>query len=139
MAEPSLRKRKPGLRSAVVAATATAPLTMAGVVAVALASAADSCDNGAVMPLGKYYAGDNLRGQDSVKPYASAVLGQNVHSFVRTSNTSGANLDMDDFPRALVQHGKVSSSTYPSSVQAGTEIFTGQGRPDTSPYAVTVG
>ncbi|MGW0562196.1 hypothetical protein ACWDZ4_16635 [Streptomyces sp. NPDC003016] len=66
MAEPSLRKRKPGLRSAAAAAaTAAAPLTTAGVAAAAPASATGSCGNGAVMPPGQYCAGNSLRGQGS--------------------------------------------------------------------------
>ncbi|WP_045742296.1 GH12 family glycosyl hydrolase domain-containing protein [Actinoplanes rectilineatus] len=66
-------------------------------------------------------------------------IGWNVYSFVRTSNTSAADLDLTDFTDVLTARGLLAKSKYLSSVQAGTEVFTGQGRLDTSKYSVTIG
>lgn len=49
-----------------------------------------------------------------------------VYSFVRTTNATTAVLDMMAFPRYLAQQGKMSSSKYLASVQAGTEVFIGE-------------
>ncbi|MEU8189951.1 GH12 family glycosyl hydrolase domain-containing protein, partial [Micromonospora carbonacea] len=47
----------------------------------------------------------------------------NVYSYVRTSNTTNANLNIRDFTNDLVSRGWMSSSKYLTSVQAGPEIF----------------
>ena len=66
-------------------------------------------------------------------------IGWEVYSFVRTSNTSAATLDLTDFTDDLVARGWLAKSKYLSSVQAGTEIFTGSGRLDTTAYSVKIG
>jgi xyloglucan-specific endo-beta-1,4-glucanase len=66
-------------------------------------------------------------------------IGWNVYSFVRTSNTSSAALNLTDFTDDLVARGWLAKSKYLSSVQAGTEIFTGSGRLDTTAYSVKIG
>ncbi|BBH66349.1 hypothetical protein ACTI_30340 [Actinoplanes sp. OR16] len=66
-------------------------------------------------------------------------IGWNVYSFVRTSNTSSAALDLTAFTDDLVARGWLTTSKYLSSVQAGTEIFTGSGRLDTTAYSVKIG
>lgn len=66
-------------------------------------------------------------------------IGWKVHSFVRTSNTTSANLNLADFTNALVNRGSIANSKYLSSVQAGTEVFNGRGQLDTNSYTVTVG
>ena len=66
-------------------------------------------------------------------------IGWNVFSFVRTSNTTSATLNLTDFTDTLVGRGVLQNTKYLSSVESGAEIFTGQGRLDTSAYAVTVG
>ena len=66
-------------------------------------------------------------------------IGWNVFSFVRTSNTTSATLNLTDFTDNLVGRGVLQNTKYLSSVESGAEIFTGQGRLDTSAYAVTVG
>jgi len=66
-------------------------------------------------------------------------IGWKVHSFVRTSNTTSVDLDLNDFLRALRDRGSVGPEKYLSSVEAGTEVFTGKGRLDTSAYSVDVG
>ncbi len=57
-----------------------------------------------------------------------------VFSFVRTSNATTAVMNMMDFPRYLVAQSKMSGSKYLSSVQAGTEVFIGQGQLDTNGF-----
>ncbi|MDI6101905.1 glycosyl hydrolase [Actinoplanes sp. NEAU-A12] len=66
-------------------------------------------------------------------------IGWEVYSFVRTSNTSAADLDLTDFTNDLVARGWLAKTKYLSSVQAGTEIFTGSGRLDTTAYSVKIG
>ena len=66
-------------------------------------------------------------------------IGWNVFSFVRTSNTTSATLNLTDFTDNLIGRGLMQNTKYLSSVESGTEIFTGQGRLDTSAYTVTVG
>ncbi|SDT69193.1 GH12 family glycosyl hydrolase domain-containing protein [Actinoplanes derwentensis] len=66
-------------------------------------------------------------------------IGWEVYSFVRTSNTSAAGLDLTDFTDELVARKWLAETKYLSSVQAGTEIFTGSGRLDTTAYSVQVG
>jgi hypothetical protein len=62
----------------------------------------------------------------------------NVYSFVRTTNaTTGATLNLMDFLNNLVARG-LSSSKYLSSIQAGTEVFTGTGELDTDSYYCTI-
>ncbi|WP_433793642.1 GH12 family glycosyl hydrolase domain-containing protein [Actinoplanes sp. CA-252034] len=66
-------------------------------------------------------------------------IGWKVYSFVRTSNTSAADLDLADFTDDLVARGWLAKTKYLSSVQAGTEIFTGSGQLDTTAYSVKIG
>ncbi|MGW0552373.1 hypothetical protein [Streptomyces altiplanensis] len=110
MAEPSLRKRTPGLRDgAGPAGSKVEPLDAGGA------------------------AWDPHRGNTGRNAHSFARTS-------RTSNTSGVNPNTtDDFPRAPGRRGEASPSTYRSSVQADAEVFTGKGRPDTSSYAATVG
>jgi hypothetical protein len=65
-------------------------------------------------------------------------VGWNVFSFVRTSNTNSVNFDLRDFTSNLVNRGWLSNSKYLTSVQAGTEVFTGKGQLDTNSYWVDV-
>jgi hypothetical protein len=64
--------------------------------------------------------------------------GWNVFSFVRTSNTTSVNLNLRDFTGNLVNRGWLSSKKYLTSVQAGTEVFTGNGQLNTESYWVDV-
>jgi hypothetical protein len=66
-------------------------------------------------------------------------IGWEVHSFVRTSNTTSSSLNLMDFYSQLVSMGHISSSDYLLSVQSGTEIFTGSGELDTTAYSTTIG
>ncbi|HEX8345637.1 MAG TPA: hypothetical protein VF657_13025 [Actinoplanes sp.] len=65
-------------------------------------------------------------------------IGWNVFSFVRTSNTTSATLNLRDFTNNLISRGWVQNTKYLTSVQAGTEIFTGNGQIDTSSYYANV-
>ncbi|WP_146179904.1 cellulose binding domain-containing protein [Micromonospora sp. RP3T] len=62
----------------------------------------------------------------------------NVYSYVRAANTTNATLNIRDFTNDLVQRGWVSNSKYLTSVQAGPEIFTGNGQVTTNSYSVTI-
>ena len=55
----------------------------------------------------------------------------NVFSFIRTANATTAVLNIMDFMNDLSTRGWVASSKYVSSIQAGTEIFTGTGELNT--------
>jgi xyloglucan-specific endo-beta-1,4-glucanase len=64
--------------------------------------------------------------------------GWSVHSFVRTENINSQILNLKNFFTYLISHG-LSSSSYLISIEAGTEIFTGAGRLDTTSYSVDIG
>ncbi|MGW0806593.1 GH12 family glycosyl hydrolase domain-containing protein [Nonomuraea sp. NPDC002799] len=65
-------------------------------------------------------------------------IGWEVYSFVRTGNTSSVNLNLRDFLNDLVSRGWLANSKYLTSVQAGTEVFIGTGRLDTTSYSTNV-
>jgi hypothetical protein len=65
-------------------------------------------------------------------------VGWNVFSFVRKTNTTSAKLNLKDFYKDLISTGLLSRSRYLSSVEAGAEIFTGNGQLDTASYSVAV-
>ncbi|HYN94216.1 MAG TPA: hypothetical protein VES42_10255 [Pilimelia sp.] len=66
-------------------------------------------------------------------------IGWNVFSFIRTSNTGNATLNLRDFLNNLVSRGWVQNSKYLTSVQAGTEVFVGSGQVITNSYYANVG
>jgi hypothetical protein len=59
---------------------------------------------------------------------------QPVYSFIRTQNATTAVLNMSQFLSDLVSRGWVQNSRYLTSVQAGTEIFTGSGSVTTNGF-----
>ncbi|KUL27316.1 GH12 family glycosyl hydrolase domain-containing protein [Actinoplanes awajinensis] len=65
-------------------------------------------------------------------------IGWDVYSFVRTANTTSADLNLTDFTTDLAGRGWLDKTKYLSSVQAGTEVFTGSGQLDTSSYSVKI-
>jgi hypothetical protein len=65
---------------------------------------------------------------------SSGRMRWNVFSFVRTANATTAVLNLMDFYNDLVTRGWMQSSKYVSSIQAGTEIFTGTGQLDTKGF-----
>ncbi|GAA2458163.1 GH12 family glycosyl hydrolase domain-containing protein [Streptomyces macrosporus] len=65
-------------------------------------------------------------------------IGRKAHSSVRTSNTASVDPDPDDFLQAREDRGSPSPTEYLSGVEAGTEVFTGRARLDTTAYSVDV-
>ena len=65
-------------------------------------------------------------------------IGWNVFSFVRRSNTTSATLHLQDFLNNLVSRGWVANTKYLSSIEAGTEVFTGNGQLDTDSYTADI-
>jgi xyloglucan-specific endo-beta-1,4-glucanase len=63
--------------------------------------------------------------------------GWRVHSFVRTSNAPCAELNLRDFFKVLVDEG-LSADKYLIGIEAGTEVFSGQGKLETDYYACDV-
>ncbi|WP_432903066.1 GH12 family glycosyl hydrolase domain-containing protein [Micromonospora matsumotoense] len=61
-----------------------------------------------------------------------------VYSYVRTTNSTNANLNIRSFTNDVVRRGWMSNSKYLTSVQAGPEIFTGNGQVVTSSYSVNI-
>jgi xyloglucan-specific endo-beta-1,4-glucanase len=57
-----------------------------------------------------------------------------VHSYVRQTNSSTAVINMMDFFHDLASRGLVANSKYLSTIQAGTEVFTGQGQLQTNGF-----
>ncbi|MEV7887903.1 GH12 family glycosyl hydrolase domain-containing protein [Streptomyces sp. NPDC002817] len=66
------------------------------------------------------------------------VSSWNVYSFVRTANTNSATTDLTGLANTLVQKRLLSNTSYLTSVEAGTEVFTGRGKLSTSSYSVSV-
>lgn len=58
----------------------------------------------------------------------------NVFSYVRTTNATTSVLNLMDFMNDLVARGWIQSSKYLTSVQAGTEVFVGNGQVDTNGF-----
>ena len=63
----------------------------------------------------------------------------NVYSFVRVANTNSATTDLTALANTLVQKRLMANTSYLTSVEAGTEVFTGKGKLSTSSYSVSVG
>ena len=91
---------------------------------------------GGAGPLGTYQATVNLAGT-SWDLYRGNI-GWNVFSFIRRTNTTNQTLNIRDFLNHLVSRGWVSNSKYLTSVEAGTEVFIGNGRVDTNSYFCNV-
>ncbi len=69
----------------------------------------------------------------------SATTGWNVYSYVRSSNTSSTSLNLRDFINHVVYSKSwMSNSKYLSSVQFGSEIFTGTGQMHINSYSANV-
>jgi hypothetical protein len=96
---------------------------------------------GGAGPAGTLQATVNVAGTswDLYRGRIGGTTGWNVYSFVRKSNTNSVTLDARDFLNHLVGRGWMSSSKYLTSVQAGTEIFTGNGQLDVTNFYANVG
>jgi len=63
----------------------------------------------------------------------------NVYSFYRTSTTESDSFDIKDFTDTLINLGYLDSSKYLTSIESGTEIFTGDGTLNVDSYTITIG
>ncbi|GAB2961350.1 GH12 family glycosyl hydrolase domain-containing protein [Saccharothrix stipae] len=66
-------------------------------------------------------------------------IGWEVYSFIRTSNTNSATFNLRDFTSHLSSRGWLSNQKYLTSVQHGTEVFSGNGQLDVHSYYANVG
>ncbi|MDA7028089.1 glycoside hydrolase [Bacillus sp. CLL-7-23] len=94
-------------------------------------------------PLGAYVETVSINGHtwNVHKGYIDAGNGKgwNVFSFVRTSNTQKASLDVRNFTNYLADSKSwIDKTKYVSSVEFGTEIFGGTGQINISKWDVTV-
>jgi xyloglucan-specific endo-beta-1,4-glucanase len=64
-------------------------------------------------------------------------LGWPAYSFVRTANTRSESLDLMAFFERLIPD-RLSGSNYLLSVEAGAEVFAGEGRLDTTHYSIDI-
>jgi Glycosyl hydrolase family 12 len=62
-----------------------------------------------------------------------------IYSFERTSTTTSSSLTITNFTKVLTSSYGLNSSYYLSSVQAGVEVWAGEGQIDANSYSVTVG
>jgi len=90
-------------------------------------------------PLGTQQATVNLAGTTWTLFRGTHPVWANVFSYVRTQNTTTAVINVMDFMRDLVNRGMVEPSKYISTIQTGTEIFTGSGSLQTHGYFCRVG
>lgn len=65
-------------------------------------------------------------------------IGWNVFSFVRNANTTSVTLHLQDFLNNLIGRGWVPNTKYLSSIQAGTEVFIGNGQLNTNSYIADI-
>jgi xyloglucan-specific endo-beta-1,4-glucanase len=94
--------------------------------------------DGDISPVGSKKTTITIAGIDWDLWEGSVPAGWSVYSFVRTSNTSSQSLNLNDFFDLLISRG-LNDSTYLISIEAGTEVFTGAGRLDTTSYSVNIG
>jgi xyloglucan-specific endo-beta-1,4-glucanase len=92
---------------------------------------------GGAGPLGTRVATVNIAGTNW--DLYEGNIGWQVHSFVRTSNTTSATLNLRDFLNYLRSTQGLSSAKYLTSVEAGTEVFVGSGQLNTTSYFTNVG
>jgi hypothetical protein len=57
---------------------------------------------------------------------------------VRNTSVTSATLNLNEFLQDLVTRGYVQSSKYLASIEAGTEVFIGQGQFDTTSWGCTI-
>jgi hypothetical protein len=70
----------------------------------------------------------------TITDQATGKLRWNVFSFVRTANATTAVLNIIDFANDLVTRNWMQNTKYITSVQSGTEVFTGMGQLNTNGY-----
>lgn len=89
--------------------------------------------NGAA-PIGTKQNGTLSAGGGTFDLYDGSNDRWKVHSYVRQTNATTAVLNMMDFMRDLASRGLVANTKYLSAVQAGSEIFSGQGQVQTNGF-----
>ena len=93
---------------------------------------------GSVHPVGSPVATMNLDG--ATWTLWEGSHNWQVHTFVRSTNTTGAqSLNLSDFLNYLVSHQGLSSAKYLTGVEAGSEVWLGNAELDTSSYSTDVG
>jgi hypothetical protein len=71
--------------------------------------------------------------------HRGVISGQwNVWSYVRNANATDSSLNVMAFLQDLVSRGYLQGSKYLSSVEAGTEVFWGQGQFDTTSWSCAI-
>jgi xyloglucan-specific endo-beta-1,4-glucanase len=89
--------------------------------------------NGAA-PIGTKQSGSLSAGGGTFDLYDGSNNKWKVHSYVRQTNANTAVLNMMDFMHDLASRGLVANSKYLSAVQAGSEVFSGQGQVQTNGF-----
>jgi xyloglucan-specific endo-beta-1,4-glucanase len=89
--------------------------------------------NGAA-PIGTKQNGTLNAGGGTFDLYDGSNTRWKVHSYVRQANATTAVLNMMDFMHDLASRGLLANTKYLSSVQAGSEIFSGQGQVQTNGF-----
>ncbi len=96
-------------------------------------------EQGNVHPVGSPVATVNLDGT-SWTLWEGLRNSWQVHTFVRSTNTTGAqSLNLSDFLNYLVANRGLSSAKYLTGVEAGSEVWLGNAELDTSSYSTDVG
>jgi hypothetical protein len=89
--------------------------------------------NGAA-PIGSKTGAAFSAGGGTFDLYDGANTKWKVHSYVRQTNGTTAVLNLMDFMHDLASRGLVANTKYLSSVQAGSEVFLGQGQVQTNGF-----
>ena len=85
---------------------------------------------------GRHQAGDRDDRRHDLGPVPGQHRLERVLVRAYRATPTSADLNLTDFTDDLVARGWLAKTKYLSSVQAGTEIFTGAGRLDTQAYSV---
>ena len=93
---------------------------------------------GGAGPAGSQYATVSVDGA-SWNLYIDYANTWPIYSFVRTATTTSSKLNITDFTKLLISSYGLNGSYYLSSVQAGAEVWSGEGQIDANTYSVTVG
>lgn len=93
---------------------------------------------GSVMPAGSPVAQSVAIAGTTWDLWEGPIQGWTTHSFVRTTNTESATLNIGDFLDYLVTERGLDNSKYLTSIESGTEVFVGVGELDTNSYYCTV-
>jgi xyloglucan-specific endo-beta-1,4-glucanase len=90
--------------------------------------------SGGALPAGTLQTTASVAGEDW-SLYRGVIGSWNVYSYMRTSTTYSATVDLMSFVRDVVNRGWMDNTKYLTSIQAGSEIFVGTGQVDTGSYS----